>query len=714
MCDERSERDFDAELRNVDVPPELAARLKQVTQPTDSEITAALRSPVIPMGLASRVKSVIADEVLDESLRDVEIPDDLLARLRIIPQRRSESRFRRLVLAASLLVIIAGGFFSTLGGLLASIRPVAHGTTSLYVIDVGPTRLVATPADPIRISTTSSSQLFAGSTTPVVWKGGPPRVELLRLDDTTALGPAGQLIRDVERGLQLGSDVLLMRWDTYTSPQQASQRLPELERIRREPVAGVDLPMVAGYDRVFLHRTSTHPPVFIGTHERLQSIRVPLSVSVASVRRTEQLLAFGRVPEQREVHPEDFLAAVDYDFAPASDGDVGVTLVAGPARFGDQKRSLVQVGVKAARRAGNSATHLSLVVDVSQSMGQQRRLETVRESLQTMFKHLGPEDSISLVAVNHEVTQQIDFASGQDEEPRTTWLRSLRAGGGDRLLVGVQAALSLALEAPRDASVPRQLVVVTDGAARLTSGELQGLSQVLEVAAESKVRTTMLQFRDAAPQSGRRDTGDARFATVTPDELPWTLVELATGVSSLVARQAQVQVYFNPKAVRAYRLIGHGPAAATGLVDETWAADLRSAQQATLLFEVWMHDSYEDEIVAATAHWISPDTSEKQQSRPASLGRYDIATNQAESPPSLRMAAIAAEIGERLRGAGGFELREDQEFRERKKPISWREVLDAAADLAAEGVVAEEFQRLIDLARKMDELRRSERSSTTL
>jgi Ca-activated chloride channel family protein len=713
MCDERSERDCDAELRNVEVPPGLFARLKDVTRPTDSEIATALCSLPVPNGLAARVKSGIADEVLDESLRDVEIPDDLLARLRIIPQRRAGAPLRRLALAASLLLIITGGFFGTLGGLLASIRPATRETTSLYVIDAGPTRLFASPVDPIRISTTGSN-LFAATTTPVAWRGGPSRVELLRLDDAPTPGPAGQLIREVERGLELGSDVLLMRWDTYASPQQASQRLPELERIRRQPVAGVDLPMVAGYDRVFLHRTSTHPPVFIGADESLQTIRVPLSTSVASLLLTEQQLALGRVPDPRAIRPEDFLAAIDYDFAPPSDEDVAVSLVAGPARFGSQKHSLVQVGVKALRRVGNAATHISLVVDVSQSMGQQRRLENVRESLRTMFEHLGPEDSLSLVAVNHEVVQQIDFATDKDRELRSTWLSSLRAGGGDRLLVGVQAALSLALEAPCDARVLRQLVVVTDGAARISSADRQGLDRLLEVAAASAVPTTMLQLSDTTTMPGHHEMGDASFATVTPDELPWTLLELATGMPSVVARQVRVQIHFNPKAVRAYRLVGHGPTAVTGLVDETWATDLRSAQQATLLFEVWMYDSYEDEVASATVHWISPDTNVTQQSRPAVLGRYDVVTSQTEAPRSLRMAAIAAEIGERLRGVGGFELSDGPEFRERRKPVSWQDVINAAAEFAADGAISEDFLRLIGVARKLEALRRPQPSTTTL
>jgi len=224
----------------------------------------------------------------------------------------------------------------------------------------------------------------------------------------------------------------------------------------------------------------------------------------------------------------------------------------------------------------------------------------------------------------------------------------------------------------------------------------------------------MLRLSDTPMMRDHLGLGDTSFATVTPDELPWTLVELATGMPSVVARQVKVHIHFNPKAVRAYRLVGHGPAAATGLADEPWATDLRSAQQATLLFEVWMHDSYEDEVASATVHWITPDTNVAQQSRPAVLGRYDVVTSQTEAPRPLRMGAIAAEIGERLRGVGNFELSEDQEFRERRKPVSWQEVIDAAAEFAADGAISEDFLRLIGVARKLEELRRPQQSTTTL
>lgn len=710
MCGEETRNEIDKELRNVKIPPGLLARVKRMTEPTDWELDLAIRSLEVPAGITTRVKSVIADTALDESLREITIPPDLLARLRIIPQTRVPSHLRRLALVASLLLVITGSFFGTLGGLLASIRPLPPAVTSLPVIDVRPTQLVAAPLESIYLSADSASSLFDTTTIPVVWAEGPPRVELSRIDPAIISGPAEELISNIEDGLQLGSNIMLLRWNAYASPQQASQRLPELEQIRREPHAGVGLPVVAGYDRSFLLRTATHPPIFVAAHEQLRTIRVPLSTSIASLRRTEHLVDLGRLPEPQEVRTEDFLAAINYGL-PSLDDDVSMTLAAGPAYFSAEKHSMLQVGVKAARRVGDLATHLSVVIDVSQSMRQQRRLEVLRNALQTLFTHLSPDDSISIVAVNHEVTQQVEFATSAQQDKLETLLRTLRVGGGDRLSIGMEAALTFALEVPREDEVRRQLVVVTDGAARWDKDERERCDELLQVAKSSDIQTTMIQFGDRDSEPLRLSDFDTEFDWVAPEELPWALVELASGVSSIVASQLEVSVSFNSKAVRAYRLVGHGPSAMTGLIDETSGIELRSGQEATLLFEVWTHDSYEDEVVSAEVKWKKNDADSTTQRQRESISRYEFPMRWDFASARIQAAVIAAEIGERLRGDRSFQLRTGTGFREQRKSADWLDII-AAAKVNPHLDEIEGLQRLIELIQKLDEMERHHRSTT--
>lgn len=704
---------MDASLRNVAIPPGLVARLKSVAAPADEELDAVLRATPVPNGLVDRVKEEWRETYVDESLRAVEIPADLLARLRVIPECRHESSFRRFVLAASLLLVMTGTFFGALGGVLASIRPRSAQTTSLTVIKVGPTQLVASPAESVRISSTNSSVLFPLDTTPVVWKGRSLQVDLVRLDETMRPGPAGQLILELEGGLQLGSNVLLMRWDAYASPEQVTQRLPEFERVERRPDAGVDLPLVAGYDRAFLHRTSTHPPVFAAESERLQTIRVPVTTSVASLERTEQLLEQGRLPDPQELHAEDFIAAIEFDYPAVRDDEATVFIAAGPTPFGDKKSSLVQVGVKAARRMGSQPAHVAVVVDVSQSMLQEGRIDVVRDSLRTMFDHLDVGDSVSLLAVNHDLTQQLDFATSEDRELLDGWLRLLRSGGGDRPVLGLRAGLALALNAPREEGVLRQVIFVTDGTTTLRASEVEAFEEVAAQAESNAIRMNVLHLGGIV-KGTRPAAASLSYESVDSNSLRWKLVEFVTGVSPLVARQAELEITFNPNAVRAYRLVGHGPSSMTGLLHELPDDSLRSGQQATLVFEVWLTGSYEDDIASAALNWVAPDSEQWRRSGTAVLGRYDVTTRRDKASAGLLAAAIATEIGERLCGVGDFELTGESEFRARRKGASWKNVVDAAWELVGEIECPEGFVRLKELVERVEALRKPPAETSTM
>jgi Mg-chelatase subunit ChlD len=708
MYDELSDSQLDARLRDVLIPSELVARLQQACIPDDAELDTALRQFAPPAGFADRLKSVIDGEALDESLRDVPIPETLLPRLRIIPEKRSRSSLRRFAVAASLLIVTLGSYFGALGGLLAAIRVRVPEPTSLAVIDLGPVRLTSSSMDAVRLIAEEDSNVFVDRTVFTSWQVEPMDVDLARYDETPTTGPAGALIRDVEAGLALSEDVLLMRWDALASPQRSEEPVPELEHIRRAPAAGVDLPLAPGYDRAFLLKSSTHPPVFPAGHQALQDISVPLATAARSFQRTKQLVDQGRMPAASEIRSEDFLSAIDYNFPPPSSGRLAIRTAGGPSVFGRQQHRLLQVGVKAARSVGDSATHVSVVVDVSTSMGRNGRLAAVRDALKIMVRHLGPEDSLSLVAVNHAKVHQIEFANAEHFEEVTNVIQQLQAGGGDNLAGGVQVALRFAVEADLPAGANRQLVLITDGEASLGEQELAQLGDAFALAEESDVAMTVLDLDDrsfSSPDAGSLSSG-LRLRRVTPLQIVWELVGLATGESPLIAREAMLRVTFNPRAVFAYRLVGHGPTAVTGLDGSEFAADLYSDQEATALFEIWLRENDEEDVGWTDVRWTDPRTGATRVTSKQRISRVQFAVSQAETPLTLQAAAIAAEVGQRLRGVGDFEVRGNGVFGQRRKPESWEDVLAVGTRVHRRAAERPDFQELLDLVRRIERLRK--------
>ena len=706
MYDELSDSQIEDQLRRVPVPPELLSRLREACLPDDVELDAALRRLAPPPGLADRLQRVVEDEVLDDALREVPVPDDLLPRLRIIPQRRPRWRLRRFAVAASLLIVVLGSYFSALGGLLAAIHEQPDRWSDLAIIDLGPLRLNSSPMKAVRLEASDEADELRGPTVLTAWNVEPVNVELVRLDSFPEPGPAGSLIRDVRDGLGLSDDVLLMQWAALGSPQSSEEPRPELEQVRRAPASSVDLPLAPGYDRSFLLKSSTHPPVFPGQHARLEKVRVPLTTATDSLQRTRQLLSQGRLPDPREIRTEDFLAAVDYQFPPPAAAEVGIRTAAGPAVFGRQDHHLLQIGVQAAQSVGNRATHVAIVVDVSSSMRRHGRLDSVRHALQAMLAHFDSQDSLSLVAVNHEATEQIEFARRQHRDEILGAIGELRAGGGDNLVAGVRSALTVALEAELEADAARQLVLITDGEAALRDDEIEQLSDLFARAEDYQVRVTVLDLEDHQLSPADAVVEDFGLRSVTPSQMVWELVRLATEQSPLVARDARLSVTFNPRAVYAYRLVGHGPTAATGLGEAEVTIDLYSQQHATALFEIWLREDADNLVGWAEVRWVDPQTGGPRSAPRQRISRVQFADSHAETPLSLQTAAIAAEVGQRLRGVSDFEVRGRRDVGRRQKPDSWQDVLSAAARVHDRVAERPDFQELIELVRRIEELRK--------
>jgi hypothetical protein len=131
------------------------------------------------------------------------------------------------------------------------------------------------------------------------------------------------------------------------------------------------------------------------------------------------------------------------------------------------------------------------------------------------------------------------------------------------------------------------------------------------------------------------------------EEIRWVLVETLTGCSSLVAEDAVLTVSFNPRAVSAYRLLGHAPAAA-GLMAQAAENPVRCLQGATALFEVGLNPNGGDEVATVQVEWRDPNTGETHRLQQR-VSRLQFATSFAEAPLSLQAATVAAEAAEVLR-----------------------------------------------------------------
>lgn len=146
----------------------------------------------------------------------------------------------------------------------------------------------------------------------------------------------------------------------------------------------------------------------------------------------------------------------------------------------------------------------------------------------------------------------------------------------------------------------------------------------------------------------------------SPDEARRIFVDDLVSLLSLAARDARIQVAFNPETVRSYRLLGFENRA---LEDEEFRDDTRDAgevglgQSSTALYEVALAGGGwglrpTDPVATATLRYQRPRSGTVSEVT-AGLKVADIAPAFKSADPHFRLAAVAAELAETL-GASPF------------------------------------------------------------
>jgi Ca-activated chloride channel family protein len=150
------------------------------------------------------------------------------------------------------------------------------------------------------------------------------------------------------------------------------------------------------------------------------------------------------------------------------------------------------------------------------------------------------------------------------------------------------------------------------------------------------------------------DDGNGSYAYVdTLDEARRIFVENLTGTLQVIAKDAKIQVLFNPEVVSQYRLLGYenrAVADADFRNDKVDAGEVGAGHSVTALYEVVLTEQGSGEALSVQLRWADPQSGEvRELSQPFASDSFG--ADFASSPASLRLAAAAAALAEHLRGS---------------------------------------------------------------
>jgi Ca-activated chloride channel family protein len=238
-------------------------------------------------------------------------------------------------------------------------------------------------------------------------------------------------------------------------------------------------------------------------------------------------------------------------------------------------------------------------------------------------------------------------------------IRSLRAGGSTYAEAGLVAAYKMA-QRYYDPEATNRVILCSDGVANVgRTGPDSIMAQIEQYADEGIYLTTigvgMGNFNDVLMEQ-LADKGDGFYAYVDDiKEADRVFVHDLVSTLQVIARDAKVQVDFNPSVISRYRLIGYenrDVADEDFRDDEVDAGEIGVGHSVTALYEVKVKDDAPERQPALTVYlrYEDPEYGEVIEINKA-IAKGDFAQTFEEASVRFQLTAIVAQYAEVLRNS---------------------------------------------------------------
>ncbi len=396
-----------------------------------------------------------------------------------------------------------------------------------------------------------------------------------------------------------------------------------------------------------------------------------LDVDTASYVVARNYLRGGALPPPAAVRTEEFVNYFDGGYEPVPDEFV-IDTEAAPSPFAPDGYVLLRVGVQAPVVLADVVFPQSVIVvmDRSGSMGETagyggEQLERIRLAHQAVGLLLdGLSDGVRVGIVSYDdvvdtVVEPTDVAGNRDRIMQLV-RDEVYPRGSTNAEAGLVSGYDMAL---READAGRTVLVIllSDGVANVgatrTEEILEGIGERGDIGL-STVGVGLGPFNDVLMEQ-LANTADGTYHYIDSfEEARRIFAENLESLLSLAARDAKIQVVFNPDTVRSYRLLGfeNRDVADEDFRDNTVdAGEVGLGQSATALYELELEEPGGE---SGDPSWLATATLRYERVRRGSITEIeesiteaDIIASFAAAAAHFRLAAVVAEFAEVLRGS---------------------------------------------------------------
>ena len=282
----------------------------------------------------------------------------------------------------------------------------------------------------------------------------------------------------------------------------------------------------------------------------------------ANVRR---IIGYGQIPPKDAVRIEEMVNYFDYDYPAPEEGSASPLRVSpelAPAPW-NPNHLLLRIGLQAKKIDLTKAppSNIVFLIDVSGSMDEENKLPLLKSSFKMLLGQLRPDDKIAIVTYANGTKVALPSTSVKDKEKIIKVLDNLYASGGTSGGRGIQ----LAYEQAQKSFIKNgnnRIILATDGDFNIGINNTTDLEKFIEKQRESGIYMSVLGFgignyRDDMAET-IADKGNGNYAYIDNiTEAKKVLVNELSGTLFAVAKDVKLQLEFNPKYVKEYKLIGY-------------------------------------------------------------------------------------------------------------------------------------------------------------
>jgi len=428
----------------------------------------------------------------------------------------------------------------------------------------------------------------------------------------------------------------------YSTPEESYQRPEE---------SGVPILRKNSAQQIF--RDYGVNPTISTSNEQYSTFA--MDVDTVSYQITKASLESHQLPNKSSVRVEEFINNFEYSYGSSDDVfSVSAEVVPSPYRPGFH---LLHVGVKAKHVSDEQRlpANLVLIADVSGSMKSDDKMALQKQALTTLVSQLEHKDTVAIVSYSDQASILLKPTKASNKKKIYRAIQQMRAGGGTNVALGLRQGYALAGETAYPGHVNR-VVLTSDGLANIGHVDpTQIVKQIKSYRKRNIFLTTVgvgkSMYNDyLLEQLANQGNGNYLYLANQTD-IERVFVDGLTSQLQAVAKDAKVQLKFNPEKVSLFRQIGYenrGLQTQDFLDASKDGGEVGANQQVTVLYEIKLTQLNNNaELAEVALSYKKPQGSKVfsfNKTIPSTVIRASSETTSSDTIISMAVAAFAEKL----------------------------------------------------------------------